>query len=142
MSDQHPFRDQLADYAGAVLAKDVERLASLYAPAIRVFDAWDRWSYDDLASWRANLESWLGSLGAESVKVDFDDVHSVAEGEMGFLTATVTYAALDQTGAVLRSLDERLSWVLVKEDGRWRIVHQHTSCPARFADHKVTLRRS
>jgi ketosteroid isomerase-like protein len=61
---------------------------------------------------------------------------------MGFLTATVTYAALDETGAVLRSLEERLSWVLVKDDGRWRIVHQHTSCPARFDDHKVTLRRS
>lgn len=142
MSDQHPFQDQLADYAGAVLAKDVERLASLYAPTIRVFDAWERWSYDDLASWSANLESWLGSLGAERVKVDFDNVHSVANGDMGLLTATITYAALDKTGAVLRSLDERLSWVLVNDNGRWRIVHQHTSFPASFADQKVALHRS
>ncbi len=142
MSDVNFFQAQLNEYADAVRAKDVDRLASLYDDSVRVFDAWDRWSYADRAAWRGNLEGWLGSLGNESVQVGFDDIRSAVAGDMGWLSGTVIYAALDSQGVTLRSMESRLSWVLARTEGEWRIVHEHTSSPIRFSDQKGMLSRA
>ena len=140
--DRHAFDALTAAYADAVLAKDPTRLAAIYDADVLVFDAWERWSYDGLAAWRPTLDEWLGSLGDESVQVRFEDVRTSVRGEMGFLGATVTYAALDPAGTILRSLQERLTWVLSQTDDGWAIVHQHTSMPIGFADQKGIMRRS
>jgi ketosteroid isomerase-like protein len=138
---RHDFEALTIAYADAVLAKEPSRLAAIYAPDVRVFDSWERWSYDDLAAWRPTLDEWLGSLGDESVQVSFEDVRASAGGEMGFLNAIVTYTALDSAGNTLRSLQERLTWVLTRKDDCWTIVHQHSSAPISFADKKAIVRR-
>ena len=48
---------------------------------------------------------------------------------MGLLTASLSYRAVDAAGKELRSLDNRLSWVLRERGGRWQVVHEHTSVP-------------
>ena len=68
------FDTMLVRYADAVLLKNPGDLALLYAAEIRVFDAWDSWSFEGIEAWRDNLQNWLGSLGSEQVEVDFDDV--------------------------------------------------------------------
>jgi ketosteroid isomerase-like protein len=62
------------EYAAAVRAKDPARVAALYAPGVRVFDAWDVWSYDDRAACGHSLDAWLGSLGNEGVQVVFEEI--------------------------------------------------------------------
>jgi ketosteroid isomerase-like protein len=132
----------MAEYASAVLAKEPLRLAALYAPDARIFDAWDAWSFEDRNSWSRNLQGWLGSLGNESVKVQFDDVRFAQQAKMGFLSAVVSYNAVDATGRTLRSMQNRLSWVLINDTGRWIIAHEHSSAPISSESQKGLLRRN
>jgi ketosteroid isomerase-like protein len=140
-SARHDFETLTAAYSEAVLAKDPGRLAAMYDANVRVFDAWESWSYDDLSAWRPNLDDWLGSLGEETVQVRFDDVSASDHGDMGFLSAIVTYAAQDRAGKTLRSLQDRLTWVLTRKDDAWVIAHQHTSFPVGLSGQKAKMRR-
>jgi ketosteroid isomerase-like protein len=64
--------EELLDrYADAVRAKDVAKLASLYADDVVVFDMWRVIAYRGIDAWRATIEEWLSSLGDESVAVTF-----------------------------------------------------------------------
>ena len=131
----------ITEYAAAVLAKDPKRLAALYAPDVRVFDAWGVWSVEGRDTWGRNLQDWLGSLGDERVEVGFDDVRLVQQDETATISAIVSYSAANAAGQTLRSMQNRLSWFLAKADGRWAIAHEHTSAPIGFEDQKAILHR-
>ena len=131
----------ITEYAAAVLAKDPKRLAALYAPDVRVFDAWGVWSFDGRDAWGRNLQDWLGSLGEERVSVRFDDVRLAQHTETASVSAFVTYSALDAAGRTIRSMQNRLSWFLTKVAGKWVVAHEHTSAPIGFEDQKAILRR-
>ena len=131
----------MAEYASAVLAKSPARLAALYAPEVRVFDAWDVWVFEGLDAWSRNLRDWLGSLGDEGVRVEFDEVRIIRLGGAASMSAIVTYAAVDARGRVVRSMQNRLSWFLTEAAGRWTIAHEHSSAPIGFQDQKAILQR-
>lgn len=117
-------------YAAAVLAKDPVRLAALYEGDIRVFDTWSPKPFDGLGAWRANLDNWLNSLSDnESVQVTFSNVRISSREAMGCLHALVNYAALNRKGEVVRSMQNRLSWVVARSSSGWAIIHEHTSVP-------------
>lgn len=130
MSDIDPRLTQVCEgYRRAVHAKDVTGFLGLYHPSARVFDTWGGWSYEGEAARRKVIEQWFSSLGAERVAVTFDRVQTVVSDEMASLTARVIYAAIAANGTELRSMQNRLTWVLKSEKGAWRIVHEHTSVP-------------
>lgn len=130
----------LESYASAVFAKDVEAFMRLHEPGVRVFDAWGVWSYEGSAAWRRAVEGWFGSLGAEKVKVSFDDVQTSAGRGLSMVSAIVTYAGLSAEGRQLRAMQNRVTWVLRTTDGL-RIVHEHTSAPIDFNHAKAILQR-
>lgn len=134
--------EQMLDaYAAAVRAKDVDAFVALYADDLRNFDLWERWSYDDRDAWRAMVQEWFGSLGDDTVVVEFDEVRTQTADDVAALSAFTTYRALSPEGEELRSMNNRLTWVLRKDaDGTWKIVHEHTSAPA-GDEGKVQLRR-
>ncbi|MBK8528022.1 MAG: hypothetical protein IPL57_13355 [Rubrivivax sp.] len=66
----------LATYESAVFKKDVETFMHLYDTDVRVFDAWGVWSYEGADAWQHAVEGWFTSLGAERVKVTFDEVRA------------------------------------------------------------------
>jgi ketosteroid isomerase-like protein len=131
----------LESYAAAVHAKDVEAFVRLYDPAVRVFDAWGVWSYEGVAAWRVAVEGWFASLGTERVKVRFDDVRSAGSPELTMASAIVTYAGTAADGSSLRSMQNRITWVLRTSSHVLRIVHEHTSAPLGFEDMKAILQR-
>lgn len=131
----------IESYKSAVHAKDVEAFMGLYSPKVRVFDAWGVWLYEDAEAWQVSVEGWFSSLGTESVKVTFEDVHKVGTAELATVSAIVTYAGLSAQGAALRSMQNRLSWTLRTSGHVLRIVHEHTSAPIGFEDMKAILQR-
>ena len=131
----------LGVYESAVFKKDVDAFMRLYDPDVRVFDAWGTWSYEGADAWRRAVEGWLGSLGAERVKVRFDDVKSVVGKEVSSVSAIVTYASLSAEGVELRAMQNRITWVLRTVGHVPRIVHEHTSAPLGFDDMKAILVR-
>ncbi|HET9115231.1 MAG TPA: nuclear transport factor 2 family protein [Gaiellaceae bacterium] len=131
----------LEAYAAAVRAKDVDAFVGLYENDVRTFDLWSEWSYDGTAALRGMVAEWFGSLGTDTVAVEFDEVRAQGGSDVGGLSAFVTFKGLSAEGKQLRSMNNRLTWVLRKaDDGGWRIAHEHTSAPA-GEDGKVVLRR-
>jgi uncharacterized protein (TIGR02246 family) len=137
-----PTMDEVLDgYAAAVRAKDVEAFLNLYADDVRTFDLWSVWSYDGKDALREMVAEWFGSLGTDVVEVEFDDIRSETGDEVASVSAFTTFRGLSADGEELRSMNNRLTWVLRREDdGAWKIVHEHTSAPA-GDEGKVQLRR-
>jgi ketosteroid isomerase-like protein len=131
----------MATYELAVLKKDVETFMHLYDLAVRVFDAWGVWLYEGSNAWQRAVEGWFASLGTERVKVTFEDVQSWASKEVTSVCAVVTYAGISASGEQLRSMQNRITWVLRTSGHVPRIVHEHTSAPVGFEDYKAILTR-
>lgn len=131
----------LEAYAAAVRAADVEAFLGLYEDGVRTFDLWSEWSYDGRPALRGMVEEWFGSLGTDTVEVEFDEVRTQGGNDVGALSAFLTFRGLSEEGEELRSMNNRLTWVLRKDgDGAWKIAHEHTSAPAGEGG-KVQLRR-
>jgi len=137
-----PIRKFFVAYAAAAHARDVQALVALYADDIVVFDAWDAWRHEGRAAWRGIVGEWLGSLGAENLVVEFDDVRSHVSGDLAYGSAFVTYAAFSAGGERLRSLDQRITIVAARRGDEWKIVHEHSSAPADFRTKAVLLHRA
>jgi len=134
--------EMLTAYAAAVRAKDVDAFLGLYADDVRSFDLWQEWTYDGKDALRGMVAEWFGSIADdEEVVVRFDDVRTQAGPEVAAVSAFTTFAAVSPAGTELRSMNNRLTWVLRKDgDGSWKIAHEHTSAPA-GEEGKVQLRR-
>lgn len=128
-------------YIAAVHAKDVGAFMRLYDPHARIFDMWGVWSYEDAEAWKSNVEGWLNSLGSERVKVTFDDVRATMTKDFAAVSAVITYASVSAQGEQLRSMQNRLSWVLRTSGDELRIIHEHTSAPIGFEDMRAILQR-
>jgi uncharacterized protein (TIGR02246 family) len=129
-------------YKAAVLAADAEAFMRLYHPAVRVFDTWGVWLYDGAAAWQRAVEGWFASLGSERVRVSFSDVQIIAGRPLAVLDAIVTYTAESAKGEALRSMQNRITWVLRETGHVLRIVHEHSSAPVGFEDSKAILTRA
>jgi uncharacterized protein (TIGR02246 family) len=133
--------EMLDKYAAAVRAKDVDAFVALYADDVRTFDLWSVWSYDGKPALREMVEEWFGSLGTDTVAVEFSEVRFETGDDVAAVSAFTTYRGLSAEGEELRSMNNRLTWILRREsDGAWKIVHEHTSAPA-GDEGKVQLRR-
>ena len=126
--DDRLVTQSLAAYQAAVLAKDVDAFVAIYADDAQIFELWGQWMHD-IASWREMAQGWFAFLGDERSIVEAHDVRTQVSGDMALLTASLTFIAVDPSGQPLRSLDNRLSWVLRERGGRWLVVHEHTSVP-------------
>ena len=132
----------IGTYAAAVYARDIDGFMRLYHPTVRVFDTWGVWVYEGAPAWQVAVEGWFASLGGERVKVTFSELQSTAEHSMVVVSAIVTYAAQSAQGEPLRSMQNRITWVLRETGHVFRIAHEHTSAPLGFEDSKAILTRS
>ena len=88
------------------------------------------------------MEGWFASLGSERVKVSFSELQSTADHTVAAVSAIVTYAAESAQGEPLRSMQNRITWVLRESGHVIRIAHEHTSAPVGFEDSKAILTRA
>lgn len=140
MSKQH-IQQVFDAYKSAVFAKDVEAFISLYDKNIRIFDMWEKWSYDGIEAWRGMVAGWFGSLGNELVKVEFSDMEFTATNDMAIVHTFVTFTGLAADGTELRSMQNRLTYALKNTNGTWKIIHEHSSSPLEPETLKAILKR-
>ena len=131
----------LETYKSAVLAKDAETFMHLYDAEVRVFDTWGVWSWEGAAAWRVAVEGWFNSLGSEAVRVTFEDVKVMGEPALASMSCFARYAAISAQGEELRSMQNRMTWVLKTRGHVLRVVHEHTSVPIGFDDTKAIFQR-
>jgi ketosteroid isomerase-like protein len=131
----------LGKYTAAVAAKDAASFMALYDPSVRVFDAWDRFSYEGAAAWLCAVRSWFDSLGEQNVSVTFDDTKTTAAQELAIVSSIVTYTGMSAQGQALQSMANRITWAVRLTDGGARILHEHTSAPVEFGGMTAILKR-
>ena len=124
-----PVRTALDAYGAAVSARDVSAFIALYADDVHTFDAWDQWQFPGIEAWRAMATGWFGSLGEETVEVTFTDLQTSVGETVAFGHADVTFTASSPGGERLRSMANRFSFGLERQDNVWKIVHEHSSLP-------------
>jgi uncharacterized protein (TIGR02246 family) len=140
--NEHVIETLQETYKSAVFAKDLEAFIAIYDEDIEVFDTWGaRWIYQGLDSWRGMAKEWFGALGDERVQVAMDNVHIKQMQTAAFVSAFLTYTALSTEGRPLRSLQNRMTWVVESKQGLWKIIHEHTSVPVDQATLQAILRR-
>ena len=140
MKDLDPaLAPQLDRYAAAVWALDAPALMQLYDPEVRVFDTWGLWCHQGAEAWQRAVEGWFRSVGSERVRVRFQDTRTTPGADVAGLSTLVCYAAMSPQGEELRTMHNRLTWLLRRRGHGWRIVHEHTSAPVGFEDGKAIL---
>jgi hypothetical protein len=116
----------------------MEESAELRETLLRFGDrlsAGDVDSFDELVSQDANLVigtapgEWVEDRSAmrfgfetEGVRLELDDPRGYAEGALGWVVDRPTFFFPDDS-----SMETRLTAVMRREDGAWRIVHMHFS---------------
>lgn len=115
-------------YRAAVRNRDAEAFMALYSPDVRVLDLWETWVHDTL-TWKESVRQWFAGLNEETVHVDAEAVQMRSAHGMAMASAIMTYAAVSPAGETLRSMQNRLTWVLMQQGNAWLIVHEHTSVP-------------
>lgn len=112
-----------------VFAKEVAGFLALFDRDVVIFDLWKKWAHRGIDAWRQTVAEWFDQTGENRDAVSLDDVVISGDGGFRAVTAFVTFSCTSPTGAVLRAMSERLTWILAKKAGAWKIVHQHTSAP-------------
>ncbi|MEO8524060.1 MAG: nuclear transport factor 2 family protein [Caldimonas sp.] len=135
-------RRVIGSYEAAVFARDVDAFVRLYHPTVRVFDAWGVWLYEGTAAWQVAVKGWFASLGSERVRASFAELQITTEHTIAVVSGIVTYAAESPQGEPLRSMQNRITWVLRESGHVFRIAHEHTSAPIGFEDTKAILARA
>lgn len=136
---EKPIIQVLDSYKTAVAAKDVDAFVGLYDQDVRVFDLWGEWSYKGIGTWRGMVTDWFGSLGDERVIVDTDGVQTIVAHDISIVHAFIIYKGVSAEGKELRSMQNRMTWVLKQKDNAWKIIHEHTSAPVNPETAKVIL---
>lgn len=128
----------LNNYKEAVYEKNVEKFLMGYAPDVHIFDCWQEWQYNGIEQWRVAVEEWFMGLEKEGVLLRtelYDESLKENEG-LAHVRGTVSFTAFDKTGKELRKMRNRFTFVLVKAEGSWRIIHEHSSLPVSTEDGK------
>ncbi|MVM33437.1 hypothetical protein GO755_25600 [Spirosoma sp. HMF4905] len=116
-------------YQTSAWRKDTTAMINLYDEQAVIFDMWDQGYQSNSLEWSKVIKDWLGSLGEEKVKVDFDMVNIHQSGNVGFASALIQFQAISSDGAVLRSMKNRITLGFSKFENGWKVTHQHTSAP-------------
>lgn len=116
-------------YKRSAWEKHAKSMIDLYDDNVLVFDMWQHGYQAGLKEWSAAIEEWLGSLGGERVNVLFEMVDIHENEGLGWATAIVKFEAIEPYGSILRSMKNRITLGLTRKEGRWKVLHQHTSAP-------------
>lgn len=126
-------------YAEGIEKKDWHQLSGLYTDDVVVYDAWDNWTYTG-KEWHQQLHHYIDSMGEEHDQVRMTDLIIHAEDSVAFVSALFTYARHDAAGKFLAAMLNRISLGLIRQEGGWKIAHEHTSIPVGFESGKGIFR--
>lgn len=104
-------------------------MINLYHEETIIFDMWDQGYIANSSEWTKIITDWLGSLGDEKVKVEFEMINIHQSDNIGFASALIQFQAISGEGLILRSMKNRITLGFKKFEEGWKVIHQHTSAP-------------
>jgi uncharacterized protein (TIGR02246 family) len=115
-------------YSKAWATEDIDKFSVLFAHTVDlvIFDGSS--TYHGWEAWKNRLETSFPA--ANDVKVSFRDqkIQINPAGDAGFLTATEDVSYIEN-GKSFSFKGMRVTWIVVKMNGKWVIIHGHWSVP-------------
>jgi ketosteroid isomerase-like protein len=133
--------EYLERYRKSVWEKNLDAFLEIYDKEVCVYDLWNVWSYDGIDAWKEMANGWFSWLKEDRDDVSFHDTVVNTSGELASLHTMVTYKGMSAEGLELRQIQNRMTWILQKKNGLWKIIHEHTSGPVSMDDMKLILKK-
>lgn len=117
-------------YSKAWATENIDLFSSLFDHTgdLVIFDGSS--TYNGWENWKSKLESSFPS--AQDVKVSFRD-HKIrinSAGDAAFMTASEDVSYIEN-GKSFSFKGMRVTWILIKTEGKWVIIHGHWSVPVK-----------
>ena len=121
-------RQRVADWAKAIRAKNIDGIASLYAPDLVSFDLTPPLRYVGADGKRRAWQEIFASLSGP-IAYEIRDLKVTANGELAFVYSLNHITTTLPTSG---HIDMWLRWTACFRhiDGAWLVVHDHVSVPA------------
>jgi len=117
-------------YSKAWATEDIDKFSVMFAHTgdLIIFDGSS--TYNGWEAWKKRLETSFPA--ANDVKVSFRDqeIQINTAGDAAFLTA-IEDVDYHENGKPFSFKGMRVTWILVKMEGRWVIIHGHWSVPVK-----------
>jgi ketosteroid isomerase-like protein len=135
---QTEIRALIDSWLNAVRAKDVDRIVSHYAADIVAFDAVLALQFKGVAAYKAHWQKCMTMCPPGEMVFEIGEPNIAAENDLAFCYALV------RCGVAAPSGEESASWSRMtagyrRENGKWRVVHEHFSMPFDVENSKVLL---
>lgn len=122
-------RDVIDTWAQAIRNKDYDGILSRHAPDVVMFDVPPPLHVRGLDAYRRSWDLFF-AWADDPVVFEVTQMDVTAGEDVAFAAALIRCSGTETTGEK-SELDCRLTIGLRKIDGRWTIVHEHHSVPAR-----------
>ncbi|MGB6407708.1 MAG: nuclear transport factor 2 family protein [Planococcus donghaensis] len=123
-------QDVLTNYQKAVYEKDVDKFLLGYAEDVHIYDCWGEWEYTGTDAWRQVVAEWFNGLEEKMLlKVEFHNELVKESDNLAYVHSMVSYTAVDLTGKELRNMKNRFTFIMIKTQDSWQIIHEHSSLP-------------
>ena len=135
-------RQQIIDLEHGLIAatntKNVDQMMSYYDGTDRllIFDAIPPLKYSGTQAWRKNLEGFVAAYNPGILELT--DLEIVTNGKLGYAHSIQRFTGTDQSGKKVQ-MAFRVTDCLEKENGKWKIVHEHNSMPIDYASGRAFL---
>jgi uncharacterized protein (TIGR02246 family) len=111
---------------GAARPLDIDRIMDFYAPDCVLWDVVTPLQFAGAQAIRGNVEELFGSLRSLSIKLRDLAVHG--DRQLAIARCILELTAVGPRGRTAR-MTCRITDCWQKENGRWRIIHEHASMP-------------
>lgn len=125
--DEAEIQQLIADWTRALCAKDLDRLMSHYAPDVTVFDVIPPFQTRGAAALRRTWEGAFPCLPA-AFQTETRDLGVIVSGEVALAHWLWRFTGSEQDHPAMQTWF-RATVGYQRQQGRWRIVHEHASVP-------------
>jgi uncharacterized protein (TIGR02246 family) len=136
-ADSAAIRSLIDQFVHAIRDKDIARVMSMFAPEVISYDLGAPLQH---GGGEIFIKHWEALFAAYEGPVDYEvrDLHVAVSNDLGF-----SYS-LNKTGGKLKSGQRSERWLrwtacYRKQDGQWRVVHEHVSVPVDLKSGKACL---
>lgn len=124
-------QDVLDLYKLVVYNQDINLFMDLYDDSIHIFDSWNTWEIKSKSEWKKVIENWFSGLKRDgsTLRVSFEDPLIHQDDSIAFIHVSTRFSEFNSHNIEFRHLTNRFTFGLVKKNGDWKIVHEHSSLP-------------
>ena len=137
-NDEAELRRLIDDRIQAIRAKDADATLSHYVPGVLAFDVIDPLRYTGRDAVAGRLRQWFSQFREGPIGFDTRDLELAVGGDVAFCHGLNHVDAVTTDGNRI-DMWWRVTTCFRRLDGRWKVVHEHSSVPFDMESGRASL---